>query len=46
MPADNINGLRRDTYHLLKELGASIYRWPGSNFVSGYDWMDGIGGRD
>jgi len=46
MPADNINGMRADTIALLKELDAPIYRWPGGNFVSGYDWRDGIGPRD
>ena len=43
MPADNIDGLRPDTLKLLKELNSPIYRWPGGNFVSGYDWRDGIG---
>ena len=46
MPADNIGGMRADTLKLLKELNAPIYRWPGGNFVSGYDWRDGIGDRD
>lgn len=46
MPADNIEGLRADTLALLKELKAPIYRWPGGNFVSGYDWRDGVGDRD
>jgi alpha-N-arabinofuranosidase len=46
MPADNINGMRADTLKLLKELNAPVYRWPGGNFVSGYDWRDGIGERD
>ena len=46
MPADNINGMRRDTITLLKELNAPLYRWPGGNFTSGYDWHDGIGDRD
>ncbi|MCF7730786.1 MAG: hypothetical protein K9N23_03825 [Akkermansiaceae bacterium] len=46
MPADNVEGLRADTLVLLKELNAPIYRWPGGNFVSGYDWRDGIGDRD
>ena len=46
MPADNVEGMRADTLALLKELGAPIYRWPGGNFVSGYDWRDGIGDRD
>ena len=46
MPADNINGMRADTIAVLKELDATVYRWPGGNFVSGYDWRDGIGDRD
>jgi len=46
MPSDNIEGMRADTLKLLKELNAPMYRWPGGNFVSGYDWRDGIGDRD
>jgi alpha-N-arabinofuranosidase len=46
MPADNLNGWRADTVSLLKQLDSPVYRWPGGNFVSGYDWKDGIGPRD
>jgi len=46
MPADNVLGWRADTLALLKELDSPVYRWPGGNFVSGYDWQDGIGERD
>ena len=46
MPADNIDGFRPDVLARLKELDAPVYRWPGGNFVSGYDWRDGIGDRD
>ncbi len=46
MPADNVHGMRADTLKLLKELDAPIYRWPGGNFVSGYNWRDGVGDRD
>lgn len=46
MPEDNVRGMRRDTLRLLKELNAPIYRWPGGNFVSGYDWREGIGDPD
>ena len=46
MPGDNLNGMRADTIALLKELNGTIYRWPGGNFASGYDWRDGIGDRD
>ncbi len=46
MPSDNIEGFRSDVIALLKELNAPVYRWPGGNFVSGYNWKDGIGERD
>ncbi len=46
MPADNLLGWRRDVVALLKQLDSPIYRWPGGNFVSGYNWRDGIGDRD
>lgn len=46
MPDDNILGWRADVVELLKELNAPVYRWPGGNFVSGYDWKDGIGDPD
>lgn len=46
MPADNVRGWRADTLARLRELGATVYRWPGGNFVSGYDWKDGIGDPD
>ncbi len=46
MPADNINGWRSDVVELLKELDSPVYRWPGGNFVSGYNWRDGIGEQD
>ncbi len=46
MPADNVQGMRADTLELLKQLDAPVYRWPGGNFVSGYNWRDGIGDRD
>jgi alpha-N-arabinofuranosidase len=46
MPADNVHGMRADTLALLKELDSPVYRWPGGNFVSGYDWRDGLGDPD
>ncbi len=46
MPGDNVRGMRADTLQLLKQLHAPLYRWPGGNFVSGYEWRDGIGDRD
>jgi alpha-N-arabinofuranosidase len=46
MPTDNVNGFRPEVLALLKELDSPVYRWPGGNFVSGYDWRDGVGDRD
>ncbi len=46
MPDDNIEGFRADVMELLKGLNSPVYRWPGGNFVSGYDWKDGIGDPD
>jgi len=46
MPSDNEEGFRSDVLTLLRELNSPVYRWPGGNFVSGYNWRDGIGDRD
>jgi alpha-N-arabinofuranosidase len=46
MPEGNVKGMRKDTLAQLKQLDSPIYRWPGGNFVSGYNWTDGIGPRD
>lgn len=46
MPANNVQGMRSDTLQLIKQLNSPIYRWPGGNFVSGYDWKDAIGDPD
>ncbi|MCL1813524.1 MAG: alpha-N-arabinofuranosidase [Treponema sp.] len=40
--ADN-NGFRNDVVNLVKELDVSVVRYPGGNFVSGYNWEDGVG---
>ena len=46
MPADNVEGYRADILAILKNVGSPIYRWPGGNFLSGYEWRDGIGDPD
>lgn len=46
MPANNIKGFRPDTLQLMRELNSPVYRWPGGNFVSDYNWKDGVGDRD
>src|SRR5688572_12247221 len=39
-------GFRRDVLELTRELGPTIVRYPGGNFVSGYRWEDGVGPKD
>ncbi|MFC1485438.1 alpha-N-arabinofuranosidase [Candidatus Latescibacterota bacterium] len=47
MPADNVNGYRKDIIEHLKRLDSgTFYRWPGGNQVSQYDWREGIGDPD
>jgi alpha-L-arabinofuranosidase len=45
-PAADADGLRTDVLTLTKELGVSVVRYPGGNFVSGYRWEDGVGPRE
>lgn len=45
-PAADADGFRADVLALTRELGATIVRYPGGNFVSGYDWEDGVGPRN
>jgi alpha-N-arabinofuranosidase len=42
-PSATAEGFRGDVLELVRELGVSVVRYPGGNFVSGYDWRDGIG---
>jgi alpha-N-arabinofuranosidase len=37
------NGLRKDVIDEIRQLGVPIVRYPGGNFVSGYNWLDGVG---
>ncbi|HEY5467416.1 MAG TPA: alpha-N-arabinofuranosidase, partial [Clostridia bacterium] len=42
-PDADADGFRRDVLKLINELDVPIVRYPGGNFVSGYDWEDGVG---
>ncbi|MBB5959754.1 alpha-N-arabinofuranosidase [Saccharothrix tamanrassetensis] len=42
-PEADENGFRGDVLRLVRELGVSVVRYPGGNFVSGYRWEDGVG---
>ncbi len=45
-PTADSQGFRQDVLELVRELGPTIVRYPGGNFVSGYRWEDGIGPVD
>ncbi|MDD6728146.1 MAG: alpha-N-arabinofuranosidase [Eubacteriales bacterium] len=42
-PTADEDGFRGDVIDLVKELNVPIVRYPGGNFVSGYNWEDGVG---
>lgn len=42
-PLADEDGFRSDVIKLINELDVPIVRYPGGNFVSGYDWLDGVG---
>lgn len=42
----NENGFREDVIQLVKELNVPLVRYPGGNFLSGYNWEDGIGDKN
>jgi len=45
-PTADENGMRRDVIELVRGLDTPICRYPGGNFVSAYDWEDGIGPKE
>ncbi len=45
-PLADEKGYRKDVIAAVRELGVSITRYPGGNFVSGYHWQDGVGPKD
>ncbi|MFN2201912.1 MAG: alpha-N-arabinofuranosidase, partial [Caldilineaceae bacterium] len=42
-PSAGPSGFRTDVLNLVRDIGVPIVRYPGGNFVSGYNWEDGIG---
>jgi len=42
-PLASHDGFRTDVAREIRELGVPIVRYPGGNFVSGYNWLDGVG---
>ena len=45
-PLADGNGFRKDYIDAMRELKITNMRWPGGNFVMGYNWQDGIGPKD
>ncbi len=45
-PTADDMGFRRDVIDLVKKIGVPVVRYPGGNFVSGYNWEDGIGPKE
>jgi len=46
MPADNVEGIRRDVLELVRRMSPTIIRWPGGGYPDDYDWRRAIGPRD
>ena len=42
-PLADKDGFRRDVIQLVKELKVPVIRYPGGNFVSGFNWEDSVG---
>jgi alpha-N-arabinofuranosidase len=42
-PTADADGFRADVMELVRELGVTIVRYPGGNYVSGYRWEDTVG---
>jgi alpha-L-arabinofuranosidase len=42
-PTADKNGFRRDVLELVRKLNVPVVRYPGGNFVSGFNWEDSIG---
>ncbi|MBN1400372.1 MAG: alpha-N-arabinofuranosidase, partial [Anaerolineae bacterium] len=45
-PTADEEGFRGDVLALVRDLGVTMVRYPGGNFVSGYNWEDGVGPRE
>jgi len=45
-PEADDQGFRQDVVNLVKQLKVPVIRYPGGNFVSGYNWEDGVGPLD
>ena len=44
-PTADENGFRRDVIDMVRKLNVPVVRYPGGNFVSGFNWEDSVGPR-
>ena len=42
-PEADEQGFRKDVLKLVRDLGVPVVRYPGGNFVSGFNWEDSVG---
>jgi alpha-N-arabinofuranosidase len=42
-PYADEGGLRKDVMEALRDQSYTVIRYPGGNFLSGYNWLDGVG---
>lgn len=45
-PEADAQGFRKDVIQMVKDLDVPIVRYPGGNFVSGFNWEDSVGPRE
>ena len=45
-PLSDQRGFRRDVLEVMRQMRMPYVRYPGGNFISNYDWKDGIGPAD
>ncbi|MDK2808719.1 MAG: alpha-L-arabinofuranosidase [Clostridiales bacterium] len=45
-PLADEDGFRKDVIEAVKNLGITSIRYPGGNFVSAYNWEDGVGPKE
>jgi alpha-N-arabinofuranosidase len=45
-PHSDARGLRKDVMEALRDQAYTVIRYPGGNFLSGYNWLDGVGPKE
>jgi len=45
-PLSDERGFRKDVMEALRDQAYTVIRYPGGNFLSGYNWLDGVGPKE